>query len=82
MKIDIKGSGRTKHLINMLAWIELLGDIGHSTSFKVYVDGDGCSRWKFKFENEEEQKQFNILKQQLCDEHINNDGHDIEFFEI
>ena len=44
MKIEIKGKGQTKHLINMLAWIELLGSVGHSASFKVYADGDGATR--------------------------------------
>jgi hypothetical protein len=81
MKIEIQGNGQTKHLVNMLAWIELLGNVGHSASFKVFADGDGATRWKFKFENEEEQKMFDNLRKELCKEYINNNK-DIEYFEI
>jgi hypothetical protein len=81
MKIDIKGGGNLKHFFNMLAWIELLGSVGHSADFKVFVDGDGNSRWKFKFENEEEQKLYNTLRKELCEEYINNHK-DIEWFGI
>lgn len=81
MKIDICGNGNGKHLMNMLAWIELLGNVGHSASFKVYADGDGNCRWKFKFEDEEQQKQFDALRKELCKEYINNHK-DIEYFEI
>jgi hypothetical protein len=81
MKIDIKGNGNTKQLINMLAWIELLGNVGHSADFKVFADGDGSTRWKFKFENEEQQKEFDALRKDLCKEYINTNI-DIEHFSI
>lgn len=81
MKIDIQGNGNEKQLINMLAWIELLGNVGHSASFKVFADGDGAMRWKFKFEDEEQQEQFKALRKELCKEYINNNI-DIKSFEI
>jgi hypothetical protein len=81
MKIDIQGKGNSKQLINMLAWIELLGNVGHSADFKVFSDGDGNTRWKFKFEDKELQKQFDTLRKKLCSEYINNNK-DIEYFEI
>jgi len=81
MKITICGNGNGKHLMNMLAWIELLGNIGHSASFKVYVDGDGNTRWGFKFEDQEIQEKYNKLKKELLKEHINTNK-DIEYFNI
>jgi len=81
MKIDIQGNGKWKQLINMLAWIELLGNVGHSVSFKVYADGDGITRWKFKFEDEEMQEEYDNLRKELCKEHINT-YEDIKYFEI
>jgi len=81
MKIEIKGTGCKKELLEMLAWIELLGNVGHSASFKVYADGDGGSRWKFEFEDEEQQIQHKKLRQKLCNEYINTQK-DIEYFEI
>jgi hypothetical protein len=81
MKITICGNGNGKHLMNMLAWIELLGNVGHSASFKVYADGDGNTRWKFKMENEEQQELYDQLRKKLLQEHINTNK-DIEYFEI
>lgn len=81
MKIEICGNGNIKHLFNMLAWIELLGNVGHSASFNVYADGDGNTRWKFKFENKETQEAFDKLRKELCKEYINTHK-DIEYFEI
>ena len=81
MKIEICGNGQEEHLINMLAWIELLGNVGHSASFKVYADGDGSTRWTFKFEDEKQQEEFDELRKKLCQEYINN-YKDIEYFEI
>jgi hypothetical protein len=81
MKIRIGGNGNRKDLLNMLAWIELLGNIGHSASFKVFADGDGSTRWKFKFKNKKEQEQFDILRKELLKEY--NDNHkDIQCFNI
>jgi hypothetical protein len=81
MKIEIKGDSNSKQLIKMLAWIELLGNVGHSASFKVFADGDGSTRWKFKFEDEEQQKEFDLLRKELCKVHIDGNK-DIEYFSI
>jgi len=81
MKIEICGNGNAKHLINMLAWIEMLGNIGHSADFKVFVDGDGNTRWKFKFEEEELQMAFDALRKELCKEYMSSHK-DIENFRI
>lgn len=35
-------------LETMLCFIQYLGNVGHSTSFEVFVDGDGAARMKFK----------------------------------
>lgn len=56
--------------INMLAWMELCGNVGHCTDFIVVMDGDGTARPKFIFETEEEQKQFEELRRQLCKEDL------------
>ena len=72
-KINIEGSGNTQELLRMLAWIEVLGNIGHSTDFKVFVDGDGSARWKFKFENKNEQEEFDNLRKQLIQETLTSD---------
>lgn len=35
-------------LCNMLGYIEWLAQVGHSTSFEVHVDGDGCVGFSLK----------------------------------
>ncbi len=35
-----------KKFLTMLRYMEYLGNIGHSTDFKVWVDGDGAARIK------------------------------------
>jgi hydroxymethylpyrimidine pyrophosphatase-like HAD family hydrolase len=65
LRINLNGSGNLKQLFSMLAWIEALGNKGHSTDFTVSVDGDGNSRWVFKFENKEIQKLFDTLRKEL-----------------
>jgi hypothetical protein len=81
MKVTICGNGNGKDLMKMLAWIELLGNVGHSASFKVYADGDGNTRWKFKMENEEQQELYDQLRKKLLRENINTNK-DIEYFDI
>lgn len=81
MKINILGNGNNKQLIKMIAWIELLGNVGHSASFNVFADGDSNTRWKFKFEDEEQQKEFDALRKELCKEYINTHK-DIEHFSV
>jgi hypothetical protein len=62
MHIKIDGHGEKKELLHMLAWIEYLGNVGHSTFFRVFVDGDGATRWKFKFDDTEQQKDFDEIR--------------------
>lgn len=81
MKIDICGSGNGKELLKMLAWIELLGNVGHSASFKVFADGDGATRWKFRFEDKEAQEKYDELRKKMLQENINT-YKDIEYFEL
>ena len=81
MVIDIQGKGQTNHFLSMLAWIELLGGVGHSASFQVIADGDGSTRWKFKFKDANQQNKYDALKKTLLKENINSHK-DIEFFEI
>jgi hypothetical protein len=81
MKINVNGTGNSSKFIEMLAWIEVLGGVGHSTSFKVFADGDGACRYKFEFETEENNKLYKELKKALVEKHI-NPNKDIEFFEI
>lgn len=81
MKIEIYGNGNGEHLIAMLAWIELLGNIGHSASFKVNADGDGSCRWAFKFEDGEMQKKYDALRREFLKEYTKNHK-DIERFDI
>lgn len=58
--------------INMLAWMEMCGDIGHRTKFIVDLDGDGCARPIFSFDTVYMQKQYEKLKQEICDEYCKN----------
>ncbi len=54
----------------MLAWIELCGNIGHTCQyFSVGVDGDGSGRMQFKFEDHEEQLEFDNLRKELLEEY-------------
>jgi hypothetical protein len=81
MDIKIEGKGCTKQLIKMLAWIQLLGSVGHTANFKVIVDGDGCTRWKFKFEDKELQELFDKYKSEMLENNINTHK-DIKYFEL
>lgn len=81
MKIEIKGKGEVQGLVQMLAWIELLGNVGHSADFKVFCDGDGKSRWIFKFEDEETQLKYDQIRKEMLKENLNTHK-DIEKFSI
>ena len=54
--------------LNMLAWMELCGNVGHCTDFQVRLDGDGSARPKFKFDSEEMQKSFDDLRTDMISE--------------
>ncbi|MCM1216802.1 MAG: hypothetical protein NC548_20065 [Lachnospiraceae bacterium] len=50
-KVTVTFEGHTKTismLLQMLAYMERLGAVGHSTSFTVGFDGDGFARFKTK----------------------------------
>ena len=53
--------------VNMLAWMEYCGNIGHCTDFFVRMDGDGNARPKFKFENEKLQESYDELRRSMND---------------
>lgn len=54
--------------INMLAWMELCGNVGHCTDFMVRLDGDGSARPKIKFETEELQKEYDELRKSFLND--------------
>ena len=81
MKLTIMGKGRGSNILVMLAWIELLGNIGHSASFKVFADGDGNTRFGFLFEDNKQQTEFDKLKKELL-KYYKKTGKDIESIEI
>ena len=54
--------------LNMLAWMELCGNVGHCTDFQVRLGGDGSARPKFKFDSEEMQKSFDDLRTDMISE--------------
>jgi hypothetical protein len=57
--IELEGSEQNiKEICRMLRWSEYCGNIGHSTSFKFSVDGDGAGQVKVDFKDfTEEQKE-------------------------
>lgn len=76
----IKLSGNPQHideLEKMLAYIQRLGNIGHSTSFRVNVDGDGF----FRVECTDE-KGTKLSKKWLDEITSPNNDKDIECFDF
>lgn len=67
MKIEIIADDKnTEEFINMLAWIELCGDLGHTCEyFQVGVDGDESGRLKFKFADENQQKEYDEIRKEM-----------------
>ena len=52
--------------LDMLAWMEMCGNVGHCTDFLVIMDGDGNARPKFIFEDSELQKTFEMKRADCC----------------
>lgn len=79
MKIEIiADQNNEKEFINMMAWIELCGNIGHTCQyFEVGVDGDGSGKLQFKFDNSNQQKEFDDLKKEMLKLYDKN-GKDLE----
>lgn len=67
MKIEISANDSNKYeFMNMLAWIELCGNIGHTCQyFQVGVDGDGSGKMNFKFDDKDLQKDYDELKKEM-----------------
>lgn len=73
--------------INMLAWMELCGNVGHFTDFVVAMDGDGNARPKFTFDDSGVQKQFDELRKSYAMKELSsipnyktvNNSYDISF---
>lgn len=67
IEVSFKEKRQMKEFIRILAWMEYCGDIGHYTNFLVGLDGDGSARPKFKFKDENTQKQYDDLRRSMSD---------------
>ena len=66
----------------MLAYIEWCGNVGHTPKYlKVYIDGDGSTRFKFKFKDENMQMYYDGWKRIITNEWKKN-GKDLEFIDL
>ena len=73
MLMDIKCSEQSK-FITLLAYLEVMGDIGHCTDIHIRFDGDGSSRLKIEFPDNEINEYYKKIKEELsksCDKFIN-----------
>ena len=52
--------------VTLMAWMELCGNIGHSSDFVVHLDGDGAARPKFLFDTAAIQKRYEELRHDMC----------------
>ena len=57
-----------RELVNMLAWMEVCGSIGHSVNFRVNYDGDGSARLLFDFGINQEQ--YESLKTEILKDYF------------
>lgn len=69
-----------KELEQILSYINYLGSIGHTSSFNIYVDGDGGARIKAFDENDNRLLDIND-NIKLLNEKMNTDR-DIDSFDI
>ena len=82
MEIEICGTGNKVQLIKMLAYIEWCGNVGHTPKYlKVYIDGDGSTRFKFKFKDENMQMYYDGWKKIITNEY-NQNGKDLECIDL
>lgn len=67
MKINIRAftSEQLNTMANMIAWMEVCGNIGHSSTFTVKVDGDGNGKIKAVYDNEQNQQEYDFLKHKM-----------------
>lgn len=76
--ITIAGDSETlDKLERMLAYMVWLGSVGHSTSFKVYVDGDGAFSTKITRDS----KELTKIHSKAMEERVDENG-DIESFDF
>lgn len=62
--------------IRMMAWMELCGNIGHSSHFVVTVDGDGDARPNFIFETDGMQEKYDkTRKRYIMNEYKSAQNH-------
>ena len=76
LEVSFHNDRQMNEFVNMLAWMELCGNVGHCTDFTVRLDGDGAARPKFKFETEELQKSYDELRQSF----LNNEFKQIPLY--
>lgn len=82
MEIEICGTGNKVQLVKMLAYIEWCGNVGHTPKYlKVYIDGDGATRFKFKFKDENMQMYYDGWKKIITNEY-NQNGKDLECIDL
>ena len=80
IKIHMRNSYQEENLMRMFAWMELCGNVGHSTNFNVIFDGDGTAKINCNFETKELQEKYNQIKKEVMD--IYNNEKDPEYFEF
>lgn len=82
IELQINGKGDKVQFIKMLAYIEFCGNIGHTPKYlKVYIDGDGSTRFKFNFKDKNMQAYYDTWKRILLSE-WNKEGKDLESVEL
>ena len=65
----------------MLAWIQHLGHVGHTTSFTVSIDGDGLYQIQLSFNNKETEDLYNQANNEIKQEVAKING-DIKSFSL
>lgn len=82
IELEINGKGNKVQLIKMLAYIEFCGNIGHTPKYlKVYIDGDGNTRFKFKFKDKNIQMYYDGWKRIIANE-WNESGKDLDYVDL
>lgn len=70
LTVNFNKKYQMERFLQILAWMEMCGSVGHFTNFLVGLDGDGNARPKFTFEDEEIQNLFNEMRSKLCKEDL------------
>ena len=81
INLYMRNSYQEENLMRMLAWMELCGNVGHSTYFRVIFDGDGTAKIHCNFETEELQEKYNQIRREVR-ENYNKGNKDPEYFEF